>query len=173
MGYSAKAIANYFLDLGWKEDISITPLKIQKLLYFAHGWHLGFTGDPLLEERVEAWEYGPVISSIYYEFREFGADTIDRKATDYRSLGDGDIKIYEPDIIFEEKDESKLDFLTALLNRVWKVYGTLSAIRLSDLTHAEGSPWQKARQGSEYINECIPEESIKKHFKKRVEEARG
>lgn len=54
--YSAKEIANYFLELSAKKDIS--PLKIQKLVYIAHGWHLALYGEPLVQDELaEAWEY--------------------------------------------------------------------------------------------------------------------
>ena len=46
--YSAKEIANYFLELSAKKDIS--PLKIQKLVYIAHGWHLALYGEPLVQD---------------------------------------------------------------------------------------------------------------------------
>jgi len=68
MPLPSAAVANYFLDLGLRESIPITPLKLQKLVYFAHGWYLGFTGEPLLNEGIQAWEYGPVIPSLYHDF---------------------------------------------------------------------------------------------------------
>ncbi len=40
-------------------------MKLHKLLYYAAGWHLGFTGEPLFDEDIEAWQYGPVVPSIY------------------------------------------------------------------------------------------------------------
>ena len=58
--YTAQAIANFFL---WQEQI--TQMKLHKLLYYAAGWHLGFTGEPLFDEDIEAWQYGPVVPSIY------------------------------------------------------------------------------------------------------------
>ncbi len=61
MGYSAQAVANCFLDLANKENKEITPLKIQKLVYIAHGWFLAVTDKPLVDDEfVEAWQYGPV-----------------------------------------------------------------------------------------------------------------
>ena len=73
MPYSSEKIANFFLGLAQKEQVELTPLKLQKLLYFAHGWHLVLDsdGDPLLDEDIEAWKYGPVVPSIYHKFKEF------------------------------------------------------------------------------------------------------
>ena len=55
--YLAKGIANHFLD---KSD-TVTPTKIQTLIYMAHGWYLLRCGNPLVIERVEAWVIGPLI----------------------------------------------------------------------------------------------------------------
>src|SRR5258708_10309168 len=60
--YPAEAVANYFLEKSWEEGKSVDPLKIQKLVYFANGWHLGLYGSPLIDEEVRAWTYGPVIT---------------------------------------------------------------------------------------------------------------
>ena len=80
MGYSAFAVANYFLRLGRDSGEEITPLKIQKLVYIAHGYHLAFTasdnspnGLPLVDDEfAEAWQYGPVFPSLYHHFKRFG-----------------------------------------------------------------------------------------------------
>ena len=83
MEYSAKAIANYFLELAAKHGEKVTPLKIQKLVYIAHGWHLALYEKPLVyDEFAEAWEYGPVFPSIYHEFKHFGGAPIAEPATD-------------------------------------------------------------------------------------------
>ena len=69
MPFSAAAVANEFLHLAHRDDRPITPLKMQKLVYFAHGWHLAITGAPLISEPIQAWQYGPVISSLYQIFK--------------------------------------------------------------------------------------------------------
>ena len=56
--YRASDIANYFLDRAQQGD-AITQMKVQKLVYFAHWWHLGITKNPLIRYQVEAWSYGP------------------------------------------------------------------------------------------------------------------
>src|ERR1700680_3484243 len=83
MPFSAAAVANEFLRLAHRDNKPITPLKMQKLVYFAHGWHLALTGRPLLSEPIQAWEYGPVIPTIYKEFSELVSDAIHYPASVY------------------------------------------------------------------------------------------
>ena len=80
--YSAKAIANYFLDKADEESISLTPMKIIKLVYIAHGWYLALTDKPLIKDYVEAWTYGPVIPDLYHEFKKYGNRPIQEYATE-------------------------------------------------------------------------------------------
>ena len=53
-------------------------MHLQKLVYLAHGWTLAVTGDPLVEDRFEAWDYGPVIRKLYDALRSFGSGPITR-----------------------------------------------------------------------------------------------
>ena len=45
----ALAIANFFITLGVERECPPTQMKLQKLVYFAHGWHLGLYDQPLIE----------------------------------------------------------------------------------------------------------------------------
>jgi uncharacterized phage-associated protein len=58
--YDPRAVANLLLDLADRDDLAITNLVLQKLLYFAHGHFLIRTRCPLVQGGFEAWTYGPV-----------------------------------------------------------------------------------------------------------------
>jgi uncharacterized phage-associated protein len=170
MPYDTKAIANYFLDLAQAEGKPLSPMKLQKLVYFAHGWYLGLTGKPLLDEAVQAWSFGPVIQSLYKEFLEFGACDIDRIArtrvfTESPDILDWKWSYHEPSL--KESSNKDKDFVEHLLKRIWEVYSGYSAAQLSNLTHEPGSPWdQVSKKYNSKIPkyETIPEEAILSYF---------
>ncbi len=141
--YPAVAIANYFLELAKKEHKDIDPLKLQKLVFIAHGWHLGIHEAPLVKERVEAWEWGPVIPSVYHAFKHFGRRPVTEPGEDAEWNPLGSIEPIVPKV--EESDRKTTDFLS----EVWKIYGKYSGIQLSNLTHEKESPWDKVRRANE------------------------
>ena len=160
MGYSAKAIANYFLDRygDMKTSPKISPLKLQKLVYISHGWSLAILNEELVkDEYAEAWRYGPVFPSLYYEFKEFGKRPINRNATDLNFLSD--LEYITPRV--EVSDEQN----HALLNRIWDVYGEYTSVQLSNMTHKEGTPWWKAwNEAKGMRNFHIDNKIIKKYY---------
>ena len=57
--------AKYLISLSYGDECySLTPLKLQKILYYAQGWSYVWDGVPLFEEEFEAWQYGPVNRQI-------------------------------------------------------------------------------------------------------------
>ena len=163
MQCSAKAVANYFLDT---QPRKITHLKLQKLVYISHGWHLGIFEQPLVtDEFAEAWKYGPVFPSLYHEFKMFESRIIDKAATDIDEIK---FCIFTPRI--SENDNKKIE----LLDKVWNGYGKLDAVKLSELTHAEGTPWSKAWNkypGLRNIN--IDNKIITEHYKEKLMRLKG
>ena len=87
---SAAAVANYFLAKGWDEKgiPPIDQMKLQKLLYYSHAWHLAIFNRPLFEEDFEAWPWGPVVRDVYFQTRDFGRNPVTRKITRL-VIGDG------------------------------------------------------------------------------------
>lgn len=165
MGYTAKAVANHFLDFGRTRKEEISPLRIQKLVYISHGWHLALSGGkPLVsDEYVEAWQYGPVFPSVYHEFKHYGASPILDYATEYELMGTN-FKLVTPRV---EPDDVNA---VAFLGRVWKVYGDYSGLQLSGMTHAPGTPWDivwKKNKGMRNVH--IPNELIRKHYLRIME----
>jgi len=153
-----KSIANYFIELANANGQSISPMKLQKLVYYAHGWYAGYTGQPLINEAVEAWQYGPVIPSLYHEFKRYGAGSITSKASDFEGLE------------FREVAPPSDPALRQFLQNVWRTYGQFTGVRLSELTHAADGPWDQTRKKSEGMRGAdIPFDLIVEHFKAAVE----
>ena len=159
--YSAIAIANEFLDLAEKEGDNVDPLKLQKIVYICHGRYLGFYGYPLIKERVEAWEWGPVIPEIYHQFKKFGRNPISEKGV-----------IVDESSIFDALDEisDKIDFIQPeidserereFVKRIWNKYKKYTGIQLSNSTHQDGTPWAKAKSKNQNI---ITDEEIKGYY---------
>jgi uncharacterized phage-associated protein len=169
MAYEAAAIANYFLDLSDRDKTTLSPMKIQKLVYFGHGWHLALKDQPLIKERIEAWEYGPVIPPLYGQFKQFGNGPITGRAVK--------LEFHTPKFVYKvasidsASDPQTNEVTKPLLNRIWEVYGSLSAVQLSNLTHAEGSPWALTvakNPGQRHL--VIDDDLIKEDFKKQLAE---
>src|SRR5258708_4614205 len=131
MPFPAKAVANEFLKLAKQDGKTLTPMQLIKLVYFAHGWHLALTGKPLLDERVEAWKYGPVVPSLYHEFKRYGNEEItDFARKDEVINKDGKLTIgYSPIKLEGEGAE----YASQLVKKIWEVYGKYSAVQLSNL----------------------------------------
>ena len=68
-------VADYFIA---NARGPLTPLQVIKMVYIAHGYSLAILGEPLVEEAVEAWRYGPVLPSVYYAAKRYGGDGITR-----------------------------------------------------------------------------------------------
>ena len=170
MPFNPKAIANFFLDLAEEQgDTSLSPMKLQKLVYYAHGWYLGLADEPLIDEEVQAWPFGPVIPSLYHEFKGFGNGQIKARATDVDwPQGRGGAFSFEVvQVAPAVPDEATA--LRALLTRVWDIYAGYTANQLSNATHEPGTPWDQVWQqwktrGSIPKNTPIPNQTIRDYF---------
>ncbi len=161
----ALAVANYFVRRAVAEDVELTPMKLVKLVYIAHGWCLALADKELIQEDVQAWKYGPVVPSVYYKFRQYGSGRIEKPGEESFSVSGEGIRFtpYAPELVNKN--------FAPLLDRVWEVYKKFSGIELSALTHQEGTPWDIAYNklgGKDKSGFPIPNEIIKEHYKKRV-----
>ena len=136
--YSGKAIANYILEKGIAEGVPISPMKLIKLVYVAHGWCLALTDRPLIREVVEAWQYGPVIPEIYHAFKEYVDNPIVTKA--YISK---DEEVEASDILDPEDGYT----VGELLDSVWEALKDFTALELSNITHQPNTPWYNVSKG--------------------------
>lgn len=53
-GHDSRAVANRLIEMADERGISLTIVHLVKLVYFAHGWHLGLFHRPLIRHAVQA-----------------------------------------------------------------------------------------------------------------------
>ena len=158
---SPLSVANYFVQKSIDEGKLITPMKLVKLVYIAHGWYLGLFRKPLLPESAQAWKYGPVIPSVYHTFKYYGNENItglESGQTDGRNFNIGYPTVTDTDI--------KL-----FLNQIWESYKKFNAIELSSMTHKEGTPWYITwhnNGGKDNLSIPIPNDLIEAHYQSKA-----
>lgn len=86
VAYTASTIAKHIINYCYDNDVSISNLKLQKLLYFA--WIACYKKMEmyLFDDEICAWKLGPVIPDVYFEYCVFGGKPIYRKYEDAESL---------------------------------------------------------------------------------------
>lgn len=139
-GINPTYVANSILKRAFGDDVKVSPMKLQKLMYFVTCLYQAYTGNRLLTESFQPWRYGPVCRSVYDEFKSFGGDPITRYATD--AMGN----------VFTVNEETSPSLRKAL-NLVWENMRDYSAVYLSRVTHRHDSAWSKAvTDGKSFIS---------------------
>jgi len=122
-------IAYELIRMASREDEPdfLTHMRLQKLLYYVQGWHLAMHEKPIFNDEIEAWAHGPVVRSVYDQFKHFDNKPIilDEATSPKSKIGRGES-----------------DFVAS----VWEAYKGYSAWSLRQMTHNE-SPWKNARGG--------------------------
>ena len=140
-------VADYLLWLADRDRLGVDHLKLQKLVYYAQGFHLGSTGEPLFEDDLRAWMYGPVCAALWDRYR-------------YRR------DYLEPP---EAPNEAAFsDRQQEILTLVHQRFRELSGIELFHRTHEE-DPWieadQRARAGE---SDVISLDAMREFFTGRL-----
>jgi uncharacterized phage-associated protein len=139
-------VANALVWHSQKHGDPISNLKLQKLLYYTHGWFLALNDRLLFSEPIEAWIRGPVVRSVWQEFNGYAWKPIVRRVS-------------EPTLSTLVLDH---------IDEVMFAYGDHSAYQLEELTHRE-TPWLKARDGlspKASSSRVISNDDIYKYFSK-------
>lgn len=138
---TALNVGNSILKRGFEEGIDITPMKLQKLIYIVYKEYYKDTKKSLFTEPIEVWKYGPVVRSVYDEFKEYKSNAIKRYALE----SDGTA------LIVNEQKSSKFK---EILDRVWNTYKDYDGIPLSEMTHRKDTAWWKAaKEGRPYLSD--------------------
>jgi uncharacterized phage-associated protein len=139
-------VAQYLLSLT-DEDAGdlISNLKLQKLVYYAQGFHLALYDSDLFPEDIAAWTHGPVVPELYRAYKDYGSSAIPIPT-------DVDFTIYD-----QQTRE--------LLDEVYQVYGQFSAWKLRNMTHDE-MPWKTVYSNQE--GGVIPKPVLRSFFKTQL-----
>jgi uncharacterized phage-associated protein len=152
------AISNYFINKANSIGETLTPMKVLKLAYLAHGWYLGLNnGEALIPEFAQAWKYGPVVQSVYDAFKHY-------KGSPIVSLGI-DVNTWSYPVVTNKE-------VVPFLDKIWDVYGKYGGLELSAITHQPGSPWDQVwnKEGGKHnLGVIIPNEVIADYYQKRAE----
>ena len=104
--------------------------------------------SPLVSNRIEAWQRGPVIPDVYHAFRSQGVHL------------DKPVKLSEAQLP---------DFHERFLEDIYGIYGHLDAFTLSDMTHEDGGPWEKASKRRHYA--LMFDDEIREHYEDKRRKA--
>lgn len=139
---TALNVSNSFLERGFAEKIDITPMKLQKMLYFVYRDYLKETESGLFSDRFEVWQYGPVIPEVYEAFHKYKSNSI--KEYWYEQINGKSRAI--------GVNFSNVPTLSRIFDNVWNKCKKLDGIYLSSLTHEDGSAWSVAYEaGRQYL----------------------
>lgn len=147
MAYNVKDIAKrliYRASLDEAGGELLTNLKLQKLLYYEQGFHLAVFDTPLFEDEIEAWMYGPVVPSVYEQYKAFQSTPL--TIPDRNSL-----------ITLSNEEEE-------LFNQVYESLIEFSGYGLIMKTHNE-TPWATTPHGKGSV---ISKDKIKEYFKTKI-----
>jgi len=149
-------VARYIINYSNRMEYGISNLKLQKLLYFVQAYFLLRRGGTCFSEPIEAWDFGPVVSVVYHEFKRFGNGDIPAVRS-YLDISDDLTSIiqkkYDQDVI-PARDR-------ALIEEVVDNFRDFSATALVTLTHNQ-DPWIDAYKQGE--NRKIEPQAIERYF---------
>lgn len=112
----------------------VTPLALQKLLYYVQSFYYVFTGNFIFKEDCEAWVHGPVYRKVYDRYKKFGYEPIDTEVLGVNTIQLNDVE-------------------KSVIESVIKFYSCYSGKVLEQMTHNE-KPWILTRAGFSNTDSC-------------------
>lgn len=137
--YSATQIATYVVNKCVKDDVCISNLQLQKILYYIQKSYLKKNSQAFSDE-IEAWKYGPVVPNAYYKFSVFGGMPITLESPVDFQIAPEDAQIIDQ-IVAEKR---KLD--------PWDMVAD---------THQSNGAWDRVYKNGDGVGEKIPLDFIR------------
>ncbi len=153
--YSVVDVVNYMIRYArvHGSNFALSNLKLQKLVYFAQGFALARLGRPLFRERIEAWPYGPLVTSLYEVLRGYGRAPV-------------------TEFLFSANPPIQAGAMgTSIIDAVMRSFGCMPASRLINISHQPGSPWAQVWNHGVGWRSVITLESMQVAFRELLQQA--
>ncbi|MDM8012211.1 MAG: DUF4065 domain-containing protein [Parasphingorhabdus sp.] len=159
--YGIREIANWLLAYADENDVGLSNMSLNKLVYFIHEYMLVKFSRRISAAKIEAWEHGPVFRELYRSFKKFGDKSITSKASMFDAKLNSVVEV-EPKISYHDG---------LLMREAIDDLLRLPASILRDISHASGSAWSavwyhedKTNPGMEITDEIILTSSPQRNF---------
>ena len=118
--YNALDIAKYIVNKCTSESCPISNLQLQKILYFLQKKHLIEFGSCLFIDDIHAWQFGPVVPEVYYQFCGFGSEMI---TMTYEVNINNDDKAFIDSVVEDKRTKNPWDLVaeTHAPGKAWDV----------------------------------------------------
>lgn len=136
--YSVLDVSRHIINYCNNKDYDLSNLKLQKILYFIQAYYVSKTDtkEPCFNEKIEAWDFGPVVPRAYHEYKKYGSTNIP-PITTYIRIDDKDFwqskLVKYTDDILAQADKEIIDKLVDNFSK----YSTTTLVRI---THNQ-RPW--------------------------------
>ncbi len=163
--YDVLEVCRYAIEYSNNKGYGISNLKLQKILYFIQAYFLINTQRkrPCFGDKIEAWNFGPVVPRAYYEYRRFGSTNIPTMKSimriNYDNIWDSEREYFDDNNI-SDKDKKRI-------REVIDTFSNYSATSLVTLTHNQDT-WKNAYQQN--MNNEITIDAIREYFKEDLYE---
>lgn len=169
-----KDYASYVGITMLQKGLTVSPLKLQKILYYEQAWHMvGFGREnQLFDCAPQAWVNGPVYPAIYYIYKDMVPGMCDHLRME-NFLQDGEDPAQMEKMLLKKMSLTKEEI--ALTERVIMLYGSRTQNQLILLTHSE-KPWSEMREGLmpyDYSNKEISLDTMHDYYKERYDRNRA
>jgi len=157
--YKVLDICRYVINYSNDKEYGISNLKLQKVLYFIQAYFVAFTKEkePCFEEKIEAWDFGPVVPVAYYEYKQYGSNDIPKVnlilEINFDDIFKSKMVPFDDSVIIKSDKE--------IINRLVDKFANYSATTLVNITH-EQTPWINAYKKGK--NSEITIESIREYY---------
>lgn len=144
MRYKAMDIARYIVNKCVEDNRPVSNLQLQKILYYVQINFMRLLSEPAFDDEIEAWQYGPVVPEVYYEFADCGGTDIYRTYPGAQNL-------------FKNNNEKQI------VDKVITLCLRLNPWELVERTHRPNTPWARVYKG---FPDVIPNEYLYEYAKR-------